>query len=256
MSDTSGFGGFGPSTRKIRHQIELTFAEVIVKYGPTAREKRGKKLVTTQGDGAALLANVVWQQLESDHLLEEVLLPSEIPYYLEAMARFIYGAKRGGLQPVVEEFELRDESKFPSLRRYISSRAPGNSESGDNGSEQHSRAGGAFNAGSARWAQEISGVTDPTQIAIRLLVDLVRSKDRYEEALLLSARRILQEYGERVLRGFIREDDPWRTKATPALIAAFHAQLDQFFADHSSAAEWEPRRIATTLQALPVFVRD
>ena len=255
MSDTSGSGGFGPSTRKIRKQIQIVFDPTAtkVKFGSAATAKKPKKRQDAIGvGGAPILPAAVWQPLADDHILEKVVLPPELLYYLHAMSRFIYGAKRGGLPAVMEEFELREESKFPSLRRYISSHAPGNSEGDADGSEQHSRAGGAFNAGSARWAQELSGIADPTQVTIRQLVDLIRSRDRYEQALLLSPRRILQEYGERL----IREDDPWRAKATPALIKEFHAQLDKFFAEHSEATEWEPQRIEKTLEEFPVFLRD
>lgn len=268
MSDTSGSGGFGPSGRRIRRQIQIVFGPsprepkgggtaVDVTFGGAGARKRPKKQSQpTGGDSAPLLPAVLWQPLNDDDILEEVALPPELLYYLKAMARFIYGAKRGGLEAVMEEFELRAESKLPSLRRYISSHAPGNAESSDEGSEQHSRAGGAFNAGSVRWALEFSGITDPTQIAIRDLVDKIRAADRYEEALLLSPRRILQEYGERLIRGTMREDDPWRAKAVPALIKEFHTQLDKFFAEHSSATKWEPQRIQKTLERFPPFLLD
>jgi hypothetical protein len=269
MSDTSGSGGFGASGRKIRRQIQIVFGPperkpergstaVQVKFGGTGapEKKRTKQAKPAGGDGAAVLPGVLWQPLADDDNLERVALPPELLYYLKAMARFIYGAKRGGMAAVMDEFELRAESKFPSLRRYISSHAPGNSDSDDEGSEQHSRAGGAFNAGSARWAQEFSGIADPTQIAVSLLVDQIRTKDRYEEALLLSPRRIIQEYGERLIRGLMRADDPWRDQATPALIKEFHRQLDKFFAEHSAATEWEPQRIEKTLDEFPGFLLD
>jgi hypothetical protein len=250
MSDTSGFGGFGPATRGIRGNLEITF-------GPTVRTRSTKKKRPAPTDRTApVVSAVVWQPLHNDKLLEKVLLPVEILYYLKAMARFIDGAKSGGLKTVVDEFGLRDESNFPSLRRSIASRAPGNSESGKEGSEQHSRAGGAFNTGSARWAQKISGVTNPTGISILQLVGAIRSSDRYDEALLLSARRILQEYGESVIRALIKEDDPWAATATRKLIEDFHAQLNQFFAEHGSAEEWNASRIAGTLKEFPAFVRD
>lgn len=268
MSDTSGSGGFGPSGRKIRRQIQTVFGPpprepkgggtaIEVKFGGAGTRKKPKKQAhPADGDGAPLLPAVLWQPLNENAILEEVALPPELLYYLKAMARFIHGAKRGGLEAVMEAFELRAESKFPSLRRYITSHAPGNAESSDEGSEQHSRAGGAFNAGSVRWAQEFSGITDPTQISIRDLVQKIRAKDRYEEALLLLPRLILQEYGERLIRGMMREDDPWRAKATPALIKEFHRQLDKFFAEHSASTEWEPQRIEKTLDAFPPFLLD
>lgn len=269
MSDTSGSGGFGPATRKIRKQIQIVFgpAAAKVKYGGSATAKQTTKgQAATGGSGAGgsgagggggpILSTAVWQPLADDDILEKVVLPPELLYYVKAMSRFIHGAKRGALPAVVEEFELREESKFPSLRRYISSHAPGNSEGNADGSEQHSRAGGAFNAGSARWGQELSGIADPTQITIRQLVDLIRSRNRYEQALLLSPRRILQEYGERLIRGLIREDDPWREKATPALIRDLHAQLGRFFAEHSAATEWEPQQIEETIEDLPALLRD
>ncbi|MEA2329763.1 MAG: hypothetical protein QOE68_4722, partial [Thermoanaerobaculia bacterium] len=132
MSDTSGSGGFGPSTRKIRHQIQIRFgpgsAGATMKFGGAAPQKKPKKRDAAVGTGGApILQEVLWQPLDDDHMLTDVVLPPEIVYYLKAMSRFIYGAKRGGLAAVVEEFELREESKFPSLRRYISSHAPGNS---------------------------------------------------------------------------------------------------------------------------------
>lgn len=268
MSDTSGSGGFGPSGRKIRRQIQIVFGPpprapkggttaVEVKFGGVEDRKRPKKQARAAGDGGApLLPAVLWRPLNDDGLLEEVTLPPEILYYLKGMGSFIYGAKRGGLETVMKEFELRAESNFPSLRRHIVSHAPGNAESSDEGSEQHSRAGGAFSAGSVRWAQEFSGTTDPTAIAIRDLVDKIRVRDRYEEALLLAPRRILQEYGERLIRGTMREGDPWREKAILALIDEFHTQLDRFFAGHSSATEWEPQRIEKTLERFPPFLLD
>lgn len=268
MSDTSGSGGFGPSGRKIRRQIQIIFGPperlppraptaVKVKFGAAEERRTPKKQARPAGGGGEpVLPAILWQPLNDDGILEEVTIPPEILYYLKAMGRFIYGAKRGGLEAVMEEFELRAESKFPSLRRFIASHAPGNAESSDEGSEQHTRAGGAFNAGSVRWAQEFSGTTDPTVIAIRELVDKIRVRDRYEEALLLSPRRILQEYGERLIRGTMREEDPWRARAVPALIEEIHDQLDRFFAEHSSATEWEPQRIEKTLERFPPFLLD
>lgn len=251
MSDTSGTGGFGPSTRAIRNGLKETFGN---KSGGS-QSKKGKKDETLGAVAGPNVQVLVWQKLDHDHMLKSVLLPSELIYYLDAMARFIDGAKRGGLTTVVNEFGLREESTFPSLRRSITSHAPGNAESSKEGSEQHSRAGGAFNAGSARWAQKISSVTDPTQIVVRLLVDKIRSGDRYDEALMLSARLILREYGERVIHALIREDDAWATKASQRLIDDFDAQLNKFFAEHPSATDWSARRIVRTLEMFPAFVK-
>ncbi len=250
MSDTSGSGGFGPATRAIRTALRITF-------GPAEREggqAKARGADVLGGGDQPILQTAVWWRLDKGDMLEDVLLPPELLYYLEQMARFIDGAKKGGLPGVVRALGLREDSQFPSLRRAITRRAPGNAESRDEGSEQHGRAGGAFNAGSARWAVQMSGLKDPTQVSIRQLVDEIGG-DRYDEALLLAARRILEEYGERLFRGLIREDDPWGEPAAKRLIADFGAQLDAFFAKYSSATDWSASRLAKTLERFPAFVK-
>lgn len=250
MSDTSGTGGFGPAGRAIRQALREEYGRR-TRSADAGKEKKAKALA---GAPSAHVQTLVWKALDANGKLKEVLLPPELVYYLKAMARFIDEAKGGGLDAVVKEFSLRAESTFPSLRRFIVTHAPGNSESQDEGSEQHGRAGGAFTAGSARWAQGITGKSDPTQITIRALVDIIRLGERYDEALLLSARLILQEHGERVIRALLREDDAWATKANRHLIPQFHTQLNTFFAEHPASMQWNSRRIEKTLESFPVFL--
>jgi hypothetical protein len=250
MSDTSGTGGFGSAGRAIRQSIRERYTS----RARGTQAGKGKKAKASAETPAGHVQALVWKALGANGKLEEVLLAPELLYYLERMARFIDEAKSGGLDAVVREFGLREESTFLSLRRSISTHAPGNSESSDEGSEQHSRAGGAFTTGSARWAQEISGKSDPTQITVRALVDIIRTGERYDEALLLSARLILQEYGERVIRALLREDETWATKANRDLIPQFHAQLDAFFEKHSASTQWNARRIKKTLESFPAFL--
>jgi hypothetical protein len=250
MSDTSGTGGFGSAGGAIRQGLRERYASRPRSTSPG----KGKKAKASAEAAAGHVQALVWKVLSANGKLDEVLLPPELVYYLKAMASFIDAAKGAGLDAVIEEFGLRTESAFPSLRRVISLRAPGNSESGDEGSEQHARAGGAFTAGSARWAQEVSGQSDPTQITIRALVDIIRSGEHYDEALLKSARFILQEYGERVIQALLREDEAWATKANRQLIAQFHAQLDAFFAEHAASTQWNARRIEKTLESFPAFL--
>jgi hypothetical protein len=247
MSDTSGTGGFGPAGRAIRQALREEYSRR-TRSSEAGKEKKAKAPAEAP---AAHVQTLVWKELGASGKLEEVLLPPELLYYLKSMASFIDEAKGGGLNAVVKKFELRAESAFPSLRRFISTHAPGNSESSDKGSEQHARAGGAFTTGSARWAQEVSGKSDPTQITIRALVDIIRSGERYDEALLLSARLILQEHGERIIRALSREDEAWATKANRQLIPQFHAQLDTFFAEHPASTQWSARRIEKTLESFP-----
>lgn len=252
MSDTSGTGGFGPAGRGIRQSIRARYSSGASGSQSGQRKKAKASPETPAGHVQAL----VWKGLALGGKLEEVLLAPELLYYLEKMALFIDKAKAAGLDAVVKELGLRTESTFLSLRRLISTHAPGNSESSAQGSEQHARAGGAFATGSARWASQMSGKSDPTQITVQDLVTGIRSGDGYNEALLLSARLILQEYGERVIQAFLREDETWATKAQRQLIAQFHQQLDAFFEKHSASTDWTTRRIKKTLESYPAFLND
>jgi len=262
MSDTSGSGGFGSAGGAIRTNLERSFGRRSRAAGARRAgggSGTGRKPRNGDGDAGTVpdpddpLAGI-WTVLDEHELLVQSVAPPELLYYVKEMARFIDEAKRADLAGVVRRFDIRETAMFPSLRRVIKSRAPGNAESGADGSEQHSRAGGAFNAGSTRWAESLSGVADPTQVAVRGLVDTIRTGDAYDRALKLSARLILEEYVERVLRAFIRADDPWAAKATARLVADAHTQLDEFFARYPATDAWMTGRIAATLATFPGFL--
>jgi hypothetical protein len=238
MSDTSGGGGLGSAGRQIRLNLKGQFGG-----GPRSAA------------GEAVLPAIIWQPLEDQDLLDALLLPSELLYYLQQMATFVETARRSGLEAVAQAFGVREASTFPSVRRVIKIRAPGNSGSRRQASEHHDRAGAAFDSGSARWAQEITGIDDPTQIPVTLLIDRIRAGDDYGRALKLSARLIIQEYGQRVIRAAIREDDTFRRAADKRLISEFHAQLDRFFARHDSPSAWTSARIPDTAARLPEFLK-
>jgi hypothetical protein len=270
MSDTSGSGGFGSSGGAIRSGISRSYGG-----GGSARRSAAEKKSTRKkgskgggstdgaggtggagGAGAAEnpLSTLVWTVLDDNKMLEDVLLPAELLYYVTEMARFIDTAKKSGLAGVVKAFEIRESATFPTLRRSIKVKAPGAAESKQEGSEQHSRAGGAFNSGTFGWAQALTRIDDPTQISIQALVDAIQKSDAYERALKLSARLIIEEYIERVIGAFIRVDDPWAKKATSGLRSDAHAQLDGFFAKHEPVSYWTSTRVEKTLAAFPGFV--
>jgi len=254
MSDTSGTGGFGPATRGVRDGLSRNFGS-----SPRRSAARLSRKIESDGDdksSSSRINNLLWHELDKQNILEKVLLPPELIFYLKEMAQFIETAKAGGMTEVMKKFGLQERSNFPSLRRLILNRAPGNSLSKKDGSEQHSQAGGAFNAGSVKWAQEFSGQADPTQISILSLVEKIRLNDRYDEALKLSSRKILEEYGKKVIHAFIRTDDPWGPKAGRSLDKEFEKQLDDFFDEHLSAIEWDSTRVAKTLDTLKSFVKD
>lgn len=260
MTDTSGSSGLGSAGRQIRLNLKGHF------WGARRRRTRephadGDPSKPAQAKApssetvAAILPVTIWQPLDDQDLLDALLLPSELLYYLQQMATFVETARRSGLDAVAKAFGVREASTFPSVRRVIKIRAPGNSASRRQASEHHDRAGGAFDSGSAHWAQEISGIDDPTQIPIQLLIDRICAGDEYARALKLSARLIIQEYGERVIRAAIREDDPFRRAANKRLITEFHAQLDRFFARHDSPSAWTSARVRDTVADLPGFLK-
>ncbi len=254
MSDTSGTGGFGPATRGVRNKLSTVFSSPSTRSTTQTSHQIGNgKIINASPNNIDAL---VWQELKKHDKLEEVFLPPELIFYLEEMARFIDTAKAGGLAEVIKKFGLQEESTFPSLRRSISNRAPGNSLSKKDGSEMHSQAGGAFNAGSVKWAEEIDESQDPTQISIRSLVEKIRSNNRYDEALKKSARDILEEYCQRVLHAYVHKDDPWAAKADATLDTQIRGQLDDFFGKHPSADEWTSKKIAKTLEAIAASLTD
>jgi len=250
MTDTSGKTGFGSAGKRIRREYSSAF-----NGRPGSGARRESKAQTLSPVAGSVLKSL-WQYLHEANLLDVVLMPPELVYYLKEMARFIDTAKRLGLSGVSRTFEVRETSPFLSIRRVVSSRAPGNSQSEAEGSEHHNRAGSAFVAGSARWAQEMTGINDPTQISLRVLVEKIGAGHNYDRAIMLSAKLILQEYGQRVIRSPIRDDDTWGKRAMPALLAEFQKQLDLFFAKHNSSADWALRRLEQTLEELASSLLD
>ena len=261
MTDTSGSSGFGGAGAKIRLDLKRRFGGGGRSKGPkAAKPKGGQKKPKKQPPDlpapstALAVIEAIWRNLETEERLEAVLMPPEILYYLKAMARLIEKASQGGLPDVIEEFEIRETSTFNILRRRIINRAPGNSASESDGSEHHSRAGGAFLVGSAEWAEELTGQDDPTQVLVSDLVEVLRRGDTAQRALVLSPRKILEDYGERVIRRSIRKDDEWGEAAAREMIREYHQQINQFFAHNNSPAQWREKNIEATLKTFPPFV--
>jgi hypothetical protein len=266
MTDSSGGSGFGPAGTKIRLDLKRRYgtrskgrskAKQRPKKGAISRPPTREALASGPSpatEGPPLVTAALWHNLRSAKRLESVLLPPELLYYLRELARFVEIARTDGLARVVEEFGIRETSTFNILRRKIGSRAPGNTDSGDQGSEHHSRAGGAFLVGSKDWAQEMTGEADPTQVLVGDLVEAIRRQEDLAKPLMLSARLILNDFGQRVIRRSIRQDDPWGTQAAGTMIREYYAQLDAFFAQHAKAARWRAASIEGTLKELPPFV--
>ena len=257
MTDTSGSSGFGGAGAKIRLDLKRRFGGGRQSGGGSGggRKKRpSAPPAPASPETASAVTEVIWRHLATEERLDAVLMPPELLYYLKAMARLIETASQGGLSETVKEFEIRETSTFGILRRRIGNRAPGNSDSESEGSEHHSRAGGAFLVGSARWAREITKQDDPTQVLVSDLVDVLRRGDTAQRALVLSPRRILEDYGDRVIRRSIRKDDEWGETAARDLIREYHQQLDLFFASNGSPAQWREKSIEATLKTFPQSV--
>jgi hypothetical protein len=279
MTDTSGRSGFGVAGRKIRTDIKRRFgggggggrkkprpSPPTTTFTFRFTEKGGVHTVTpipvskpeVEPSGVPAMIPIVtksfWTHLGEAGRLETVLLPSELLYYLKEMARFIETANKAGLQGVAKAFEIRETSTFFILRRRISSRAPGSSDSDAEGSEHHTRAATAFNRGAIRLAEELTGIDDPTQVMVSRLVQEIQNDDTFQRALVLSARLILQEYGELVISRPFRSGETWAEPAKYEMVAGFRAQLNDFFTKHNEAKYWREAAIEKTLRSFPLFV--
>ncbi len=256
MTDTSSGSGFGGAGAKIRLDLKRRFGGGGRGSGGGGGKRR-KKRPAVQPEPAPtetpVVTEAIWRNLYNGGRLEAVLRPPEILYYLREMARLIEAAKFGDLAEYMKEFEIRETSSFNILRRRIGNRAPGNAQSDADGSEHHNRAGGAFLVGSKDWAEELTKQDDPTQVLVSDLVKVIRD-DNFARALVLSARLILQDYGQRVIRRSIRKDDAWGEKAAQAMIDEYHTQLGRFFTSNNSAAKWRSSSIEATLEGFPPFL--
>lgn len=255
MSDTSGTGGYGPSLRGIREGIRSS-------YGPSRRATRSAAARATPGKGEESDAKgnrdartLVWAKLAADGTLEDVLVPQELEYYVRALAEFIDTAKTEGLAGVTSKYGLEEDANFPSFRRLTARKAPGNQDSKKVGSEHHSKAGGAFAAGTTEWVKEMTRVGDPTQVSIRTLVEAIRVHDAYDRALVVGARAIITQYGERVIQAVVPTNE-WMTEtAVKDLTGDFENDIDAFMSEHP-AEDWGSGKVAHTLKQLPKFVRN
>lgn len=251
MVDTGGDAGLkrsrGRVRRKLKKYIELPGNGGGGGGGGGGRGGGG-------GDGGGGIGDpftTILDSLDDVGVYAEVFTAPELIYYLQKMARLIQKSASGP-EEAAEEFGVRPDSAFSALQRKIRLGAPGNSASDAEGSNHHIRALRAFQAGSSKWAKELTKAADLTVVTVKHVVMAVARN--IDKALLSSPRAILEDYVDQVVAPFISDDadlsrlsDQLRQKAKP--------RLDAFFKRFDKPAQWVESRIPSTMKAFPEVLR-
>lgn len=255
MSDTSGRVSFGPTGRKIRRDIRLHGPDPS-KWEPSTAGGAAAG-GTKPADGTAwaqmppgrlegvpasagFVTESVWKKLDEEGLLKKAFLTSELVALLKRMATFIETAASEGIEGVVKEFDVKEDSAFGWLQRKVRETAIVKHASDFAGAANR-----AFQVGSNEWASKLLGKKDPTKFKVKDLVEAVRRGT--DEALVLFPDRILLDYGKRVVGGAIGGGE---TNANAAALGAkgLEWQHNKFMAQHNQSADWGSRAIPGTVK--------
>jgi hypothetical protein len=246
--DSGGDAGLGGSRGRARTKLRRYVA-----LGGGG-DGRGKQRLEQGGGGTITLGAVlplIIPALDDAGVTEDVFTAPELIYYLEQMARFIQESASG--EKVAEVFGVRDDSVFAALQRKIRLAAPGNTASGDEGSDSHKRALDAFQSGSSRWARERTKAKDVLRITVKLLSTAVRQD--VDDALLSSPRAILHDYVDHVVVGSFLGGDPVLKALEIQTRREYQAKLDAFFDRFDKPGHWVATRIEKTMESFPQALR-
>ena len=185
-------------------------------------------------------ARDIWVPLQKQTNLPEAYLRSEMTDHLKTLARFIETANSRGLETVLKEFDLDEQSAFTTLQRKIRT-AKARKET----TEYNGAADRAFQLGSAAWAAKLLHKTDPTKFKLKDLVAAIQSDP--EEALSLAAQLVLSEYGERLLRSAV-PGGTTDNKDVGSVLRDYRENFEEFKGKNSKATAWSSDTIVATLQ--------
>lgn len=244
MSDTSGRIDWGSTKAKVRLRA----------YSYVPRDKSEATGQTSSGKDTGKLIpevvpakDVVWHPLQSDgKLTEKAFNSSALVPYLKRMAEFIEIAVSEGAVGVTKEFDLQADMPFSTLQRNIRKE-----ERSGATTEFDPAAGRAFQIGSTKWAALLLKKGDPMRYKVDKVVEAVRNQPDY--ALTLSARCVLETYGERILTSVLPGGKAIVPVAT-GLKRDFEQKLKTFMDKQSNASDWGSLAIAATVARFTRFL--
>jgi hypothetical protein len=245
--DSGGDAGLGGSRGRARTKLRRYVALGAGGDGKARPKQEGRGGTLTLGP----IQPLIIAALDDAGVTEDVFTAPELIYYLEQMARFIQESAHG--EKVSEVFGVRDDSVFAALQRKIRLAAPGNTASGDQGSDSHKRALDAFQSGSSKWARERTKAKDVLRITVKVLSTAVRQD--VDAALLSSPRAILHDYVDHVVVGSFLGGDPVLKSLHDQTRREYQAKMDAFFARFDKPGHWVATRIEKTMESFPQALR-
>lgn len=252
MSDTSGRPSLPKSQDRIKRDTK--------KYGPNPKKwptssstpkqesstgSRAQKETEASAKSAVSVPldrvkAYVWQPLAKDGIMDRAFHQSELLAYMKRMAELIETSKAEGIEGVTRDFEVKEDAAFAWLQRKI--RETADTKKSTDFAGPASR---GFQTGSTEWAATQLGKGDPTKFKLHDVVQAIRKN--VDQALILSASRILFNFCDRVLEGALPGGDS-NQSIVKYFKAEYQKQHESFMRSHNEGSMWGSKTLTKTVK--------